>query len=63
MSEDITFCYNEKCKNRKCERHISHIKKNYIPHSFAFFMDCKYWDVQEKGTVPKKGDVNDGRNQ
>lgn len=52
MSEDITFCYNGKCKNRKCERHISNIKKHYIPHSFAFFEDCKHWnyDTHEEYT-------------
>lgn len=60
MSEDITFCYNEKCKNRKCERHISHIKKHYIPHSFAFFKDCKYWDMKEEYTSVNSETVEEG---
>jgi hypothetical protein len=62
MTEDITFCYNSRCKNKKCERHISHIKKHYIPHSFAFFKDCKYWDAKEieHYTVSQQGGVNDG---
>lgn len=37
MSEDITYCYNHKCKNTKCERHDTHIKQHYVPHSFGFF--------------------------
>ena len=43
MSEDKTYCYNLKCKNKKCERHSDNIKVHYIPHSFAFFTSCKYW--------------------
>lgn len=60
MSEDITFCYNEKCKSKKCERHISHIKKHYIPHSFAFFKDCKYWDMKEEDTSVNSETVEEG---
>ena len=44
MSEDITYCYHDKCKNKKCERHQNNIRLHYIPHSFAFFTNCKYWD-------------------
>lgn len=40
MSEDITYCYNTKCKNLKCERHSSKIKVYYIPHSYGFFKEC-----------------------
>lgn len=47
MSEDITFCFYTKCKNTKCERHASQIKRHYIPHSFAFFKDCEYWDIPD----------------
>lgn len=47
MSEDITYCYNIKCKNTACYRHASNIKQHYIPHSFAFFKGCVYWDVPE----------------
>ena len=45
MSEDKTYCYNFKCKNKKCERHSDNIKVHYILHSFAFFTSCKYWDI------------------
>lgn len=52
MSEDITFCYHLKCKNKKCERHASHIKQHYVPHSFAFFKDCEHWDLPEVYYAP-----------
>ena len=48
MSEDMTYCYNFECKNRKCERHSSHIKVHYIPHNFGFFKDCVWWDLPEQ---------------
>lgn len=44
MSDDLTFCYHNKCKNKKCMRHSSNIKIHYRPHSFAFFTECRYWD-------------------
>lgn len=47
MNEDITYCYNYKCKNTKCERNESHIKQHYVPHSFGFFKECKWWDLPE----------------
>lgn len=47
MSEDMTYCYYLKCPNKKCERHPSHIKVFYIPHSYAFFKDCPWWDMPE----------------
>ena len=47
MSEDITFCFYSKCPNNKCERHMSHIREPYIPHSYAFFKGCKYWDIPD----------------
>ena len=47
MSEDITYCYNSKCKNTECKRHPSNIKVHYIPHSFGFFKDCEHWDLPE----------------
>jgi len=56
MSEDITYCYNTKCKNLKCERHSSQIKKYYIPHSFGFFKDCVWWDLPEQYFVRSKED-------
>ena len=47
MSEDMTYCYNLKCKNTKCNRHASNIQQHYFPHSFAFFKECEHWDLQE----------------
>ena len=47
MSDDITYCYHSKCKNKRCERHPSNIRVHYIPHSFAFFKDCEHWDMPE----------------
>ena len=46
-AEDITYCYYNKCSNKKCERHSSNIKKHYVPHSFDFFKDCAWWDMPE----------------
>ena len=43
MSQDITFCANADCKNKKCFRHQSNIINRNIPHSFADFThtdDC-----------------------
>lgn len=45
MSDDITFCAS-KCNNKKCFRHPSNIKIQYIPHSFADLKDtehCEYY--------------------
>lgn len=47
MSDDITFCFNNKCKNTGCERNPKNIKAPYRDHSFAFFQECEYWDVPE----------------
>lgn len=47
MSEDITFCVNMKCKMR-CERNPRNIRVHWIPHSFACFEECEYWDAPEK---------------
>lgn len=44
MSDDITFCFNDKCKNKKCMRHPDNIIQKWHDHSFALFEDCKYWD-------------------
>lgn len=48
MSEDITYCFHSKCTNKKCERHPFSIKQYRIPHSFAFFEECKYWDISRQ---------------
>lgn len=64
MSEDMTYCFFSKCPNKKCERHISHIKQHYIPHSFGFFTECVWWELPTKYIVPsgeKRGEV-DGKN-
>lgn len=47
MSDDITFCLNLKCKNRKCERHKSNIKHKLMNHSFAAFTKCEYWGKED----------------
>lgn len=47
MSDDTTFCFNTKCRNRECERNPKNILIPYREHSFAFFKDCEYWDVPE----------------
>ena len=44
MSDDITFCFNDKCKNKKCMRHPDNTIQKWHDHSFALFEDCKYWD-------------------
>lgn len=59
MSDDITFCYYSKCKNKKCERHPSNIKVHYIPHSFAFFKDCEHWDMPETYFTTSKEEEDD----
>ena len=47
MGEDITFCFYSKCPNKKCKRHTGHIKRHYVPHSYAFFKDCEHWDIPD----------------
>lgn len=37
MTDDITFCMSETCKNKKCFRHHSNIQDRTIPHSFSMF--------------------------
>lgn len=48
MSDDITFCLNRKCKNKKCDRHYKNIKHKLMNHSFAAFTKCKYWEKEGK---------------
>lgn len=43
MSEDITYCSNEKCENTKCERHTINIKLHWLHHSYADFRECESW--------------------
>lgn len=61
MSEDITWCYNSKCPHTECERHSSHIKLFYIPHSFAFYERCQYWDMKKTYYYPSKEGCEDGK--
>lgn len=56
MSDDITFCYNRMCKNKKCMRHPINIHVRYIPHSFAYFTECEYWDMPMEHTDMKGED-------
>ena len=60
MSDDITFCYNTKCRNKKCERNPKNILMPYREHSFAFFKDCEYWDVPEVWYSAQEGDEKHG---
>ena len=46
MSEDITYCAY-KCTKTKCERNFKNIKQFNIPHSFAYYDDCK--EREQKG--------------
>lgn len=43
MSEDITYCSNEKCENTKCERHPININLHWLHHSYADFRECESW--------------------
>ena len=45
MSDDITFCYNSKCKNLKCKRNPKNIRTPYKDHSYAYFNECEFLDV------------------
>lgn len=47
MSEDITFCFNTRCKYTRCERNPRNIRLYWMPHSFARFEECEYWDAPE----------------
>ena len=47
-SEDITFCMNSKCTNRKCERNPKNIKLHWLDHSYAMFPDCKNFKDEEE---------------
>lgn len=41
--QDITFCSNKECKNKKCRRHYSHADWSVKPfHSFANFENTQY---------------------
>lgn len=61
MSDDITFCFNNHCRNRECERNPANIKVPYRDHSFAFFHECEYWDVPETYyTAQEKAVEKDG---
>lgn len=49
MSEDITFCDNQKCKVTRCFRNPKNIKHFEIPHSFASLEGSDYCPSFEKG--------------
>lgn len=48
MSEDITFCDNQKCKVTRCFRNPKNIKHFEIPHSFASLEGSEYCPSFEK---------------
>jgi hypothetical protein len=59
FSEDITFCGNKECSNMECFRNPKHIKLS-IPHSFALFDQCEYWDAKSaKWLINQFGNFND----
>ena len=41
LSEDITFCMNDKCEEMKCFRNPKHIRLPIL-HSFAFLEGTEY---------------------
>lgn len=59
FSYDITFCVNEKCENKKCIRHKSHIPIG-IPVSISDLRgneeeECMYkWEEENEDTHNKK---------
>ena len=59
MSDDITFCFNTKCRNKKCERNPKNIKAPYREHSFAFYKDCEYWDMPEVDYIQSEEERQD----
>lgn len=50
MSDDITFCSSETCKNKDCFRHRSNIKEPRIPHSFLMFEGTEYCEYYTEST-------------
>ena len=42
MSDDMTFCSNNKCGRLRCERNPKRIKVHYIPHSFMELDGTEY---------------------
>lgn len=53
MSDDITFCFNDKCKNKECFRHPSNITQLWRDHSFANFEECEHWGKDKKNEDSK----------
>lgn len=48
-SQDITFCTNEKCTRKLCERHPCHIRWDIKPfQSFADFENTDYCPEKKK---------------
>ena len=37
ISDDISFCMNDKCRDRSCFRNPKNIRIPYIAHSFMYF--------------------------
>lgn len=48
MSEDITFCDNQKCKVTRCFRNPKNIKHFEIPHSFSSLDLCPSFEKDVK---------------
>ena len=51
MSEDVTFCANDKCPMINCCRNQQNIQNFNILHSFAMFTECEHWG----DTADRKG--------
>lgn len=53
MNLDISFCYNLKCKDKKCERNINNLPpyaRRIKPElSFCKYEECENWR-EEDGT-------------
>ena len=47
MSDDMTFCCNNHCRDTSCERNPVNIRYPYREHSSAFFTECEHWDMPE----------------
>lgn len=58
FSDDITFCANKNCMDRKCYRNPKNIK-HHIPHSFALFTECEKWSDRGAEWLTKQMDKED----
>lgn len=57
-TDDITWCSNMKCNNKKCERNPNRIRRQ--PYKMYFFADLDGTIYCAKTTQKKKEGENDG---